>query len=326
MAQVSIVVPVYEVEKYIRKCIESIQAQTFSDFELILVDDGSKDASGRICDEYAKKDKRIRVIHKENGGLSDARNTGIKLANSDYLMFVDSDDYIDKNMLECLYKNIIESNSDIAVCNFMYLYEEDKEKNFSTTIKKEILDAKEIYQHRKNEKNYGVWTVAWNKLYKAELFEKIRFRTGKFHEDEFLANEIYKLNIKISTIPEVLYYYRQRENSIMSQNNFNKNLDLIEAYQERIQDYIKENSEFEEAYRVLIYSLEYLAKCEIKNMNEKEKKRFYKLRERSICISKTLQNYNFSLVKKISLIGIQIAPCTVFRIAVKFRKILENSI
>ncbi len=242
-------------------------------------------------------------------------------------MFVDSDDYIEiKHVGMSIYKNIIESNSDIAVCNFMYLYEEDKEKNFSTTIKKEILDAKEIYQHRKNEKNYGVWTVAWNKLYKAELFEKIRFRTGKFHEDEFLANEIYKLNIKISTIPEVLYYYRQRENSIMSQNNFNKNLDLIEAYQERIQNYIKENSEFEEAYRVLIYSLEYLAKCEIKNMNEKEKKRFYKLRERTICISKTLQNYNFSLVKKISLIGIQIAPCTVFRIAVKFRKILENSI
>ena len=94
MAEVSIIVPVYQVEKYIRKCIESIQAQTFSDFELILVDDGSKDASGTICDEYAKRDKRIRVIHKENGGLSDARNTGIKLANSDYLMFVDSDEYI----------------------------------------------------------------------------------------------------------------------------------------------------------------------------------------------------------------------------------------
>ena len=123
MPRLSIIVPVYQAKEYLEKCINSILEQSFVDFELILVDDGSKDASGTICDEYAKRDKRIRVIHKENGGLSDARNTGIKLANSDYLMFVDSDDYIEKNMLECLYKNIIEKDSDIAVCNFMYLYE-----------------------------------------------------------------------------------------------------------------------------------------------------------------------------------------------------------
>ena len=116
MAQVSIIVPVYEVEKYIRKCIESIQAQTFSDFELILVDDGSKDASGRICDEYAKKDKRIRVIHKENKGVSAARNDGIKDSMGEYICFIDADDWIEKTMLESCINNIIETDSD-AVCH-----------------------------------------------------------------------------------------------------------------------------------------------------------------------------------------------------------------
>lgn len=326
MAQVSIVVPVYQVEKYIRQCIESIQAQTFSDFELILVDDGSEDVSGRICDEYAKRDARIKVVHKKNGGLSDARNTGIELANSQYLMFIDSDDYIEKNMVECLYQNILETNSDISVCNFMYVYEENNEKNFNTSMKREILNSKEIYLHRKNERNYGVWTVAWNKLYKTELFKNIKFRIGKFHEDEFLANQIYKIDLQVSTIPEVLYYYRQRENSIMGQENPNKNLDLIEAYQERIYDYIKEEDEAGEAYKVLIYSLEYLARCRKQNMNEEEKKRFYILKKKTSYISKKLRKNRLSLIKKGSLIGIQIAPCMIFRVAVKFRSLLESSI
>ena len=106
MAEVSIIVPVYQVEKYIRQCIDSILAQTFTDFELILVDDGSKDNSGKICDEYAEKDKRIRVIHKENDGLSGARNKGLDNASGNYFMFVDGDDYISPNMAECLYKKI----------------------------------------------------------------------------------------------------------------------------------------------------------------------------------------------------------------------------
>lgn len=326
MAEVSIIVPVYQVEKYIRQCIESIQAQTFTDFELILVDDGSKDASGEICDKYAKEDDRIKVIHKTNGGLSDARNKGIEVVNSKYLMFIDSDDYIEKDMVKLLYQNILDTESDIAVCNFRYVYEENDKKNFNTDIQSEILSSKEIYLHRKNERNYGIWTVVWNKLYKTELFENIKFRTGKFHEDEFLANQIYKKNLKVSTIPEVLYYYRQRENSIMSRENSNKSLDLIEAYQERIYDYIEEADEAGEAYKVLIYSLEYLSRCRKQNMNEEEKKRFYILKKKTSGISKKLRRNRLSLIKKLSLVGIQIAPCLVFRVAIKFRSLLERSI
>ena len=168
MAEISIIVPVYQVEKYIRQCIDSILAQTFTDFELILVDDGSKDNSGKICDEYAEKDKRIRVIHKENGGLSDARNKGLDNASGNYFMFVDGDDYIAPNMAECLYKKIFEAKADIAVCNYRYIFESDGEKDFATENKAEVLNSNEIFYNRKNERNYGFWTVAWNKLYKRE--------------------------------------------------------------------------------------------------------------------------------------------------------------
>ena len=130
MAEISIIVPVYQVEKYIRQCIESILAQTFTDFELILVDDGSKDNSGKICDEYAEKDKRIRVIHKENDGLSDARNKGLDNASGNYFMFVDGDDYISPNMAECLYKKISEAKADIAACNYRYIFEDGCPRGF----------------------------------------------------------------------------------------------------------------------------------------------------------------------------------------------------
>lgn len=239
MAEVSIIVPVYQVEKYIRQCVDSILTQTFTDFELILVDDGSKDQSGQICDEYAVIDGRVRVIHKENGGLSDARNKGMDEATGKYFMFVDSDDYIAPTMVECLYKKILNDSANVAVCNFLYFFENDRKKSFSTDIKPEILSGLEIFYNRKNERNYGIWTVAWNKLYSRETFGKTRFRFGKYHEDEFWANDIYQMDIKVVTIPECLYYYRQRDNSIMGKKSIVREFDIIEAFQERIDIYLK---------------------------------------------------------------------------------------
>ncbi len=124
MCEISIIVPVYKVEKYLKKCVDSILAQTFSDFELILVDDGSPDNSGRICDDYAKKDARVRVVHKQNGGLSSARNAGIEVAKGKYLGFVDSDDYIAEDMYELLYKAIIKEEADLSICGIYDVYEE----------------------------------------------------------------------------------------------------------------------------------------------------------------------------------------------------------
>ena len=124
MPKISIIVPVYNVEKYLEKCVRSILAQTFTDFELILVDDGSPDSSGAMCDQFAEQDQRVKVIHKENGGLSDARNAGIEIATGEYLGFVDSDDYIADDMYELLYTNIVKEDADLSICGIYDVYEE----------------------------------------------------------------------------------------------------------------------------------------------------------------------------------------------------------
>lgn len=323
MAKISIIVPVYQVEKYIRQCIDSILAQTFTDFELILVDDGSKDNSGKICDEYAEKDKRIRVIHKENDGLSDARNKGLDNASGNYFMFVDSDDYIAPNMAECLYKKISEAKADIAACNYRYVFEDGK-KDFSTENKAEVINANEIFYNRKNERNYGFWTIACNKLYKREKFKSLRFRFGKYHEDEFWANDIYQMDIKAVTVSESLYYYRQRGNSIMGNKNIRKCFDIIEAFEERINVYLNEEKYSDQAYKVLIYSLEHLNEGKKLIKNEEDKELFIDKEQKIKNIIKKLKKRKLSKIQKVSLVIIEINPCLVFSIAIKFRGILEK--
>ena len=324
MAEVSIIVPVYQVEKYIRQCVDSILAQTFTDFELILVDDGSKDGSGQICDEYAAMDRRVKVIHKENGGLSDARNRGMDQAAGNYFMFIDSDDYIAPTMLECLYKNILIEDADLAICNFLYLFENDRKKDFSTSMKSEVLCAKEIFYNRKNERCYGIWTVAWNKLYKKEVFGKLRFRFGKYHEDEFWANDIYQLDIKIVTIPECLYYYRQRDNSIMGKKSAARNLDIIEALQERIYIYLKKPEYADQAYKVLVFSLEYLAESKKLITNKDEENQFLQAEKKTKDMIKRLKKMKLSKIKSVSLVFIGMNPCLVFAVGIKFRGLLER--
>ena len=323
MAEISIIVPVYQVEKYIRQCIDSILAQTFTDFELILVDDGSKDNSGKICDEYAEKDKRIRVIHKENGGLSDARNKGLDNASGNYFMFVDSDDYIAPNMAECLYKKISEAKVDIAACNYRYVFEDGK-KDFSTENKAEVINANEIFYNRKNERNYGFWTIACNKLYKREKFKSLRFRFGKYHEDEFWANDIYQMDIKAVTVSESLYYYRPRGNSIMGNKNIRKCFDIIEAFQERIWVYLREEKYSSQAYKVLIFSLEHLNESKKLIKNEEDKEQFIDKERKIKNIIKKLKKRKLSKIQKASLAIIGINPCLVFSIAIKFRGLLES--
>ena len=324
MAEVSIIIPVYQVENYIRQCIDSILVQTFTDFELILVDDGSKDKSGQICDEYAVLDQRVKVIHKENGGLSDARNCGMDQAVGNYFMFVDSDDYIAPTMLEYLYKALMNKEADIAVCNFLHFFEEDRKRDFSTNIQSEVLSGAEIFYSRKNERVYGIWTVAWNKLYKRETLGNVRFRFGKYHEDEFWANDIYQLDIKIVTIPECLYYYRQRDNSIMGKKSAARNLDIIEALQERIYIYLKKPEYADQAYKVLVFSLEYLEESKRLKTSEAEEKRFIQSENRTKDILKQLRKTKLPIMKGLSLVFMEMNPCLVFRVGMKFRGLLER--
>ena len=324
MAEVSIIVPVYQVENYIRQCIDSILVQTFTDFELILVDDGSKDKSGQICDEYAVLDQRVKVIHKENGGLSDTRNCGMDQAVGNYFMFVDSDDYIAPTMLEYLYKALMNKEADIAVCNFLHFFEEDRKRDFSTNIQSEVLSGAEIFYSRKNERVYGIWTVAWNKLYKRETLGNVRFRFGKYHEDEFWANDIYQMDIKVVTIPECLYYYRQRDNSIMGRKNIKRDFDILEALQERIAVYFMDERHADQAYKVMIFSLEYLAESKKLITNKDEENQFLQAEKKTKDMIKRLKKMKLSKIKSVSLVFIGMNPCLVFAVGIKFRGLLER--
>ena len=326
MAEVSIIVPVYQVENYLRQCVDSILAQTFTDFELILVDDGSKDRSGQICDEYAEMDERVKVIHKENSGPSDTRNRGIEQAAGNYFMFVDSDDYIAPTMVECLYQSILKENADIAACNFLYSFEDDRNQDFSTNIQWEVVSGAEIFYNRKNDRSCGYWTVVWNKLYKSKVFGKLRFRAGKYYEDEFWANDIYQMDIKMVTIPECLYYYRQHGNNSMKTTNSKKNLDILEALQERIGVYLMDQTHSAQAYRVLIYSLEYLEKSKRMITNREEKAKYLQAEKRTKDIVHQLRKRKLTNIQRTSLVFLELAPCLVFAVGMKFRGLLERFI
>ena len=245
-------------------------------------------------------------------------------ATGNYFMFVDSDDYIAPTMTECLYKSIQKENADIAVCNFCHFFEEDERKNFSTENKEETICGREIFYNRKNERNYGFWTVAWNKLYKADTFKSVRFRIGKYHEDEFWANDIYQMNIRVVTVSECLYFYRQRDNGIMGNKNIQRCFDITEAFDERINVYLKEEKYSFQAYKVLIYSLEYLNEGKKLIKNEEDKERFNKLEKQTRNIINELKKKDLSKIQKTALFLIGINPCFVFSVGNKFRGLLQK--
>ncbi len=250
-ALISIIVPVYKVEEYLNKCIDSILNQAYKNLEVILVDDGSPDRCGEICDEYAQKDDRVRVVHKQNGGLSDARNAGIDAATGEYLMFVDSDDYIHPEMAAKLYEALARDEADMALCNFLYVDENGEktdEENDNSPIKDEVLTRDEAFC--KALRSYKKWyyVVAWNKLYKKEIFKTLRFPYGKVHEDEFVIHKVLGACAKISCISDPLYYYVQRTGSIMSAEYSVKRLDIVEAFFDRTEFFLERNMR-EEAIR-----------------------------------------------------------------------------
>lgn len=241
MDKISVIVPVYKVEEYLDKCVESIVNQTYQELEIILVDDGSPDRCPQMCDEWAKKDPRIKVIHKKNGGLSSARNAGIDQACGDYLMFVDSDDYISHCMCEKLAQSIVRENADMCICGVEKKYPNGRESEFSN-ISDGVLTQKAFF-----DKMEGVcgwcWVVAWNKLYKKSIFDDLRYPEGKLYEDDFIIHKIISKTQSISCVGEPLYFYVQRENSIISSKYTVKNLDSVEAMLQRCQFFIDHDFE-----------------------------------------------------------------------------------
>lgn len=216
---ISVIVPVYKVEQYLEKCVNSIIAQTYSNLEIILVDDGSPDKCGYICDSFLKKDSRIKVIHKSNGGLSSARNAGIDIASGEYIGFVDSDDYIEPFMYEKLLDLIKHDKSKLAVCSVNYVYEDGKKIN-KTCSKKNILfnfhnAIIEMNIHRLFDMG------AWSKLYHKSLFDNLRFPVGKLSEDFYIMFKLFDRAQSISYLAIPCYNYLQRSNSITRSTKIN---------------------------------------------------------------------------------------------------------
>lgn len=237
MPLISVIVPVYKVEPYLHRCVDSILAQTFTDFELILVDDGSPDTCGAICDEYAAKDARIHVIHQANGGLSAARNAGIDWAfqNSDsrWLAFIDSDDWVHPRYLELLYSAAAEYKVKVSCCGIQTL--QDDHPECPEYDKAEVLDWETYLM-----KPLLQVSVAVCKLYAKELFDELRYPVGKVHEDEYLTYKLLFLAQKIACFSAELYYYYQRQASITQAPFSLRRLDLIPALEERI-DFTKQH-------------------------------------------------------------------------------------
>ncbi len=228
---ISVIVPVYNVEKYLRDCLDSIVNQTYKNLEIILVNDGSKDSSGAICDEYKNKDKRIQVVHKENGGLSSARNVGLDIAKGEYISFLDSDDYIHKEFIKKLYSLCVENNLDIAQCEF---YEfKDKVEEVNEVERVNVFTPLEMINNIFLLDGYHN-VVVWNKLYKKYLFESMRFPLGKIHEDEFTTYKVfYECKTSIATTNLKYHYYRKSNTSITGVKFNIKRLDALEAFEER---------------------------------------------------------------------------------------------
>lgn len=223
---ISVIVPIYKVEEYLDECISSIVAQTYKNLEIILVDDGSPDNCGAICDDWAEKDSRIRVIHKENGGLSDARNAGLSMANGDYIAFVDSDDWIDLRMYEKLLLAMKREDCDLVACNILSCYPERQVPYGCETY---TVGGSEVFLSMLyDDTRFPV--SAWNKLYRRELWDDIRFPIGKICEDAFTTYLLVDKANKIAQIPEALYCYRIRENSIMTSSFSRKRMDEEEAW------------------------------------------------------------------------------------------------
>lgn len=248
---ISVIVPVYNVEKYLRKCVESILQQTYTNLEIILVDDGSTDSSGFICDELSQTDSRIQVYHKINGGLSDARNFGVEKANGEYLMFIDSDDYINKHMTEYLHNYAKKYDADLTLCDYIEVYENtnvDNNQEFKN-IHHFLYDKHNaIYQLFQGLKTKMI--VAWNKLYKKEIFNELRYEIGKIHEDEFMVHKVLEKCEKVCYIDVPLLYYVQRSESIMSKTYSLKHLDLLTALNDRYEHY--KNTSFENDALILL--------------------------------------------------------------------------
>lgn len=241
---ITLIIPVYMVESYLDRCISSIVRQTYENLEIILVDDGSKDSCPAICDRWARKDKRIRVIHRENGGLSAARNSGIETAQGEYLAFVDSDDFVSEEFIEALYQACKCTGSQIAQCRYEYV-----DGDVMTKDREEVTEPTEVFLGKEMIKGMS-WrdgaynVVAWNKLYHKSVFEGVRYPEGRIHEDEATTHKLFYQAEQVAFVYRYLYGYYTGGTSITRDKFSLKRLDWEWAVRNRL-TFLKERQETE---------------------------------------------------------------------------------
>ena len=247
---VSVIVPIYNISSYVDRCVESILAQTYRELEVLLIDDGSTDESGTICDAWSQRDRRIRVIHKSNGGLSSARNAGIDAALGEYILFVDGDDYIDPPMISSLLCRAQETNSDMVITGFSWVDELGviiKSEQYPSSIMtpREFWRAMYPYSSFPKGVQIGFFVVAWNKLYKRSVFSVERYDEGKLHEDEFILHRVVSNCSRIAVLEGHFYNYVQRSGSITHHEQPSSLLDAADAMMNRSDYFLKQDMEYE---------------------------------------------------------------------------------
>lgn len=301
MDLISIIIPVYNVEKYLEKCLDSVIHQSYENIEIILVNDGSTDTSGEICKKYSEKDKRIVLFNQENAGLSAARNTGIEICKGEYIAFVDSDDWVEKDYILKMYTECKNKNVDIVICGFNKVNENnDLILDESSKLRKRTIDNKNKFDLLFNENNLET-ILAWNKLYKRKIFNTLRYPVGKIHEDEFVVYDVLNnVDGDIVVLNENLYNYLIRNSSI-SNTISDKVLHSFEALKSRI-----DKTTWSKRYNIF-------AKCQLINNYIYVYKKAVGNKNLQLKILKEIKKYKLSLKgiplkQKIKFTMFKIAP------------------
>lgn len=296
MKLITVIIPVYNVKPYLSKCLESVGKQSYKNLEIILVDDGSDDGSFSICKEFSKRDSRIKLYHTKNLGLSHARNVGLDHANGEYIVFIDSDDYIHENMISIMMDKA--EDADLVICNYKKVLNDTKKEipQDAKCLKDDSWNYKQFWEHYYLKDLNVFCCVAWNKLYKRKLFKNIRYPINEIHEDEYIINDIVSRCNKIKIINDVLYYYVQRGNSIMH-NSYQGYMGSAEAFIGRCDAFQNRN-----LVGILRENLNEIPGLLVKGFNESQNRSKYRfLRQKYILYLKQYLKNNYSaklLLKK----------------------------
>lgn len=333
---ISIIVPVYNVEKYLPRCVESVLKQTHTNIEVILVDDGSPDRCPEMCDEYERRDSRVKAVHQVNAGLSAARNAGIDIVSGEFIGFVDGDDYISENMYEELYVALADNDADMSICNFKYVGDGDTDldDNSNLPIQNGVLTGIDIITKKIDAEKQWYWVIAWNKLYKRDLFSDIRYPVGKLHEDEFVLHKLLLKCNKVACVSKMLYFYLQR-NSGITRSVFNiRRLDSAEAHFERARAYLSEGIDAFVAYHACAVGLAVMANSytQLSFEDNQYKERYKELTAQYRFVAQKLLETDLPILIKIRLMLNRVSPFYAWKLlersikAISSRKNLETII